>query len=58
MVSFSLGATILLHGQEQMHTIIETIHRVYGTGHFYAMSIFSEVEKYLCIDIALGPTRA
>lgn len=41
-----------------MHNVIQTIHKVYGTGHFYAISILSEAEKYLCTDIALGAPKA
>lgn len=41
-----------------MHNIIQTIHKVYGTRCFYAISILSEVEKYLCTDNALGAPKA
>lgn len=44
----------LTHGQAQMHNIIQPIHKVYGTGHFDAIIIFSKMKKYLYTDIALG----
>lgn len=46
----------LTHGQAQMH-IIQTIHKVYGIGHFDAIIIFSEMKKYLRTDTALGPPK-